>query len=127
MKCDAHCSHSPNGRTSNTSAHYGHLMSRLLGRYSNLTAGWMKRDSIPSMDKIFFFTDTSCPALEPTSFLFAVFRGVFFLGVRRSWPKSDHSSPFRAEVKNTWSYTFATHLSFGVYVDNFTSQYLGPW
>jgi hypothetical protein len=45
----------------------------------------------------------------PPSLLFKGYRGFFPQGVKRPGRVVDHSPPSSAEVKNTWSYTYAPY------------------
>jgi hypothetical protein len=54
------------------------------------------------------FTTASRPALAPIQPPIQWIPGAFSLGVKLPGREADHSTPYSAEVNNTWSYT-STH------------------
>jgi hypothetical protein len=65
--------------------------------------------------KPFPFTIASRTALGPTQSPSQWVAGDLSLGVKQPEREADHSSPYSAEVKNAWSYTYTPQYAFMVW------------
>jgi hypothetical protein len=79
---------------------------------------------------IFLFTTASRTAQGPTQPPIQWVPGALFLEVKQPGCEADHSPPFSAEVKNTWSYTSTPQYVFMAWClvklrDNFTFTFKG--
>jgi hypothetical protein len=80
--------------------------------------GWTPGVQFLAGAGFFLFNTASRLALGPTQLPIKWVLGALSLGVKQLGCEADHSTPSRAEVKDTWSYTSTPPYAFMVWCLN---------